>query len=315
MTGPFTAALWLLLYQPDPAALIPLYQKALAEREKELGPSHPKLARLSSDFGLFYRKQGNLDQARPLLRRALDIDERHYGATNRITAEDMENLASVVTPEEAIALRLRAAQCDDAGVAARNLASVGAWEEARGNRQRALAFYQQALSKEKAASGESHPRYAVRMNDLALLLLPADAEPILRQALAIQESALGAEHPEVAVTLNNLANVLLANNHPEEAERSARRALAVLEKALGASHPRVATAASNLADILQARGDLAGARLLYQRALRIDEIAYGQNHPEVAVDLENLAALLDRMGRKAEAARHRARAANIKAAR
>ena len=111
-------ALCFFLFQPDPAALVPLYEKALAERERELGPTHPKVARLASDFGLFHIRNGYPDAARPLLRRALEIDERHYGPTSRITAEDMEHLASVVPQEEATALRVRAAQCDDAGVAA-----------------------------------------------------------------------------------------------------------------------------------------------------------------------------------------------------
>lgn len=315
MIAPCAASLCFLLWQPDAAALVPLYEQALRQREQELGPRHPKLARLASDFGLFQIKQGRPEAARPYLERALDIDERHYGPKNRITAEDMEHLASVVTAEEAIALRQRAAQCDDAGVAARNLAALGAWQESQGNRAAALAFYKEALAKEQTASGEAHPRYAVRLNDMALLLDPAEAEPLLRRALSIQESALGASHPEVAVTLNNLANVLLALDRGADAERDARRALSILEQSLGAAHPRVATAASNLADILQARKDLPGARLLYERALRIDEKAYGPKHPEVAVDLENLAALLERMGRAAEAAKLRARAQQIRAVR
>jgi len=310
MSGAF--ALCFLLLQPDPSALIPLYEKALAERQRELGPTHPKVARMASDFGLFHRKNGNPESARPLLRSALEIDQRHYGPTNRITAEDMENLASVVPPEEAIALRLRAAQCDDAGVAARNLAALAAFEESRGNRDAALARYREALDKERQASGGQHPRYAVRLNDVALLVPPPDAEPLLRRALVIQESALGPDHPEAAVTLNNLANVLLALQQPAEAESAARRALAVLERALGPLHPRVATAASNLADVLAARKDLQAARAMYERALRIDEKAYGPTHPEVAVDLENLATLLDAMGRKTEAAKHRARANTIR---
>lgn len=305
-------ALWFLLLQPDPSALIPLYEKALSERERELGPTHPKVARLASDFGLFHRKNGNSEAARPLLRRALAIDERHYGPTNRITAEDIENLATVVPPQEAIALRLRAAQCDDAGVAARNLAALAAFEESRGNREAALARYREALEKERTASGDQHPRYAVRLNDVALLVPPPDAEPLLRRALTIQESALGPDHPEVAVTLNNLANVLLALQHPADAESAARRALTILERRLGAMHPRVATAASNLADVLTARKNFQAARTLYERALRIDEKAYGPTHPEVAVDLENLATLLEAMGQKAEAAKHRARAAAIR---
>ena len=34
-------------WQPDPAALVPLYRQALAAREKQFGPDHPKVARQS----------------------------------------------------------------------------------------------------------------------------------------------------------------------------------------------------------------------------------------------------------------------------
>ncbi|MBL8175071.1 MAG: tetratricopeptide repeat protein [Bryobacterales bacterium] len=306
------ALLWAM--QPDPAALVPLYEQALAQRERELGPHHVKLARIARDFALFHLKHGRQAAAIPLLRKALAIDERHYGPANRIAAEDMEHLAALLAGDEALALRARAAQCDDAAVAARNLAALAEWELSRRNPAAALARYREALAKEQQASGDAHPRYAVRLNDVALLLDPPAAEPLLRRALAIQESALGPQHPEVAVTLNNLANILLALGRLPDALPLARRALSALEHSLGAVHPRVATAASNLADILAAAKDYSAARALYERALRIDEKALGPNHPEIAVDLENLAALHDTIGNKAQAAKLRARAASLKPA-
>jgi tetratricopeptide (TPR) repeat protein len=310
MPAPLIGAL-LLLWQPDPAALVPLYQQALEQRRKELGPDHPKVARLASDFGLFQRKIGSRDAAVELLRLALAIDEKRFDRDSRLVAEDLENLASVLPPQDAILLYQRAAQCKDPAVAARNLARLAAVEDGRGNRTQAINLYREALVREELASGPSHPRVAVRLNDVALVIEPPQAEPLLRRALAIQEETLGARHPELAVTLNNLANVLLATGRIQQAEPLARRALATLEESLGPNHPRVATSASNLADVLRAKKDLTGARRLYQRALEIDEKFYGPQNAEVAVDLDNLAALLDEMGMGAEAAAARKRAQSI----
>lgn len=270
--------LLLLLLQPDPAGLADLYRQALAAREKQLGPDHPRVAQAASDLGLFLRNQGDLAGAAEALRRALEIQE---------TGENLENLASVLPPDGAVPLLRRAAESKDAGVAARALAKLASFEESRGNRDEALALYRRALEKEP-----SGPRAAVRLNDIALLIPPKEAEPLLRRALTMQEKV----NPETAATLNNLANVLLAMGRVPAAEVHARRALAMLEATLGPNHPRVATAASNLADVLRAKRDFAGARRLYTRALAIDEKAYGKDHPEVAVDRENLESLLKEMG-------------------
>ena len=306
----FTATAVLLAlamaWQPDPAALVPLYSRALADREKQLGADHPAVARAASDLGLFLRNQGDRAAAEPLLRRALQIDEKALGTDSRITGEDLENLASVLSSTEATPLVRRAAEHTDPAIAARNLARLAVDAESR---QVALSLYRRALSKEEAASGSSHPRVAVRLNDVALLIEPAQAEPLLRRALAIQEKSLGPRHPETAATFNNLANVLLATGRAAQAEPLARTALSIFEATLGPDHRRVATSASNLADILRARKEYAAARLLYERALAIDEKAYGPKHPEVAADIENLAGLLDQMGLRDEARRVRLRAA------
>jgi tetratricopeptide (TPR) repeat protein len=294
-----------LMMQPDPAALVPLYEQALRERQKQYGAYHPKVARSSSDLGLYLRKLG--DRRAPVfLRQALEIDERAYGENHSVVAEDLENLASVSPPAEAMTLHSRAARSTDPKIAARNLARLAALQQAAGDREAALASYRQALSKEEAGSGSDHPRVAAHLNDIALLVDPKDAEPLLRRALAIRQKSLGGEHPESAVTMSNLANVLLAGGKLIEAERLQRQALRVLENALGTAHPRVATSASNLADVLRAKRDFAGAKRLYERALAIDEKAYGPDHAEVAADRENLASLLEDMGDKAGARRVRA---------
>ena len=304
-----------LFWQPDPEALAQLFRRALEMREKQFGQEHPKVARAASDLGLFLRNQGDRAAAQPHLRRALEIDEKVLPADDPLLGEDLENLASVASAGEALVLYRRAAEHKDAAVSARNLARVAEAENSRGNKDAALALYRQALAREEQATGPKHPRVAVRLNDVALLVEPREAEPLLRRALAIQENSVGPRHPETAVTLNNLANVLLATGRVAQAEPVAQRALEILAETLGRSHPRVATSASNLGDILRARRNYAGARRYYETALSIDEKAYGPAHPEVAADLENLASLLDEMGRPEEARRLRLRSASIKARR
>jgi tetratricopeptide (TPR) repeat protein len=289
----FLAQAW----QPDAAALVPLYRQVVAEREKQFGPAHPKVARSASDLGLLLRNQGERRAAEPWLRRALDIDERALGPDSPLVAEDLENLASVLPEEQALTLYRRAAEHADPVIAARNLARLAAFEETRGNRAAALALYRQALTKEESAHA-NHSRLAVRLTDVAFLVEPKDAKPLLRRALAIQEKTLGAQHPETATTLGNLVSVLLTTGEVAEAEPLARRALEIVERALPANHPRIATSATNLAHVLRLKKDYNGARRLYERAVAIDQTVYGPKDPRVVADKRNLAGLLEEMVRR-----------------
>lgn len=298
--------------QPDPAALAQLYQQALTAKEKQFGAEHPKVARSASDLGLFLRNEGKKEEAEPYLRRAMAIDEKATGLDSAIATQDVEDLISVLPARDASPLIERLARSSLPEVAARNLAKLAAMQEARGNKQGALTLYRESLSKEESVKPANAARVGIRLNDVALLLEPQTAEPLLRRALALQDKPGAAKNPDTASTLNNLANVLLATGRVTQAEPLLRRGLSILEDTLGPRHPRVATASSNLADILRARKDYAGARRLYERAIAIDEAAYGVKHPEVAVDLDNLAELLEEMGLTAQARPLRERAAAVK---
>lgn len=297
-----TVLLAALLAQPDPQQLIPLYEQALAAREAKLGPDHPKVAQSAADLGLYLARHGDRTRAAALLRRALEINEKAFAPKHPRVIENLENLARVLPPREAIPPLERAAASENPAVSARSHSRLAGIYELLGDRAAAIRQYRLALTKEESAT---------RLNDLALLLDPKEARPLLERALALRRKQLGAQHPETGVTMNNLANVLLALGSLAEAERMQRRALEILESALG-KHARVAVAASNLADVLRAKGETRNARQLYERALAIDEKVYGPDHSEVAADLENLASLLEEAGDPSAARRLRERAARIK---
>ena len=253
--------------QPDPLSLVPLYKAAWEQR---------KTARAAEDLGLFLARHVSKEQAAVYLREALAIDQKTYPPNHARIGQDLENLIEVAP--DARRFIEQAAENQDRSIAARNLARLSSMAETRA---RAIAYARKALAAEPL-------KKAVRMNDLALLLDPTEALPLLEQALALQKKTID---PERATTQSNLANLLLAMGRLDRAEVLQRQALAVFEATLGAAHPRVAAALSGLGDIARERGRKAEARGLYQRALAIDEKAYGPNHPEVTADREALAAL------------------------
>ena len=114
-----------------------------------------------------------------------------------------------------------------------------------------------ALAIDERNYGPMHPNVAIRLNNLAALLLAtnrlAEAEPLMRRALAIDEKSYGQEHPKFAIRLNNLAGLLLNTNRLMEAEPLMRRALVIVLKftrATGHEHPNLRQAIANYQKLL-----------------------------------------------------------------
>ena len=71
----------------------PLYERALALREKRLGADHLDTAETLNNFALSLRKAGDHEAARALLERALAINEKAFGPEHAATATSVNNLA------------------------------------------------------------------------------------------------------------------------------------------------------------------------------------------------------------------------------
>ncbi len=69
----------------------PLYQRALAIWEKQVGPEHPNTAANLNNLALLYQAQGKYEQAEPLYQRALAIVEKQLGPQHSTTATIREN--------------------------------------------------------------------------------------------------------------------------------------------------------------------------------------------------------------------------------
>ena len=288
----------------------PLYERALAIREKLLGPEHPDTATSLNNLAGLLQDQGDLAGARPLYERALAIREKALGPEHPDTATSLNNLALLLQAqgdlagarplfERALAIYEKALgpEHPDTATSLNNLAGL---LRAQGDLAGARPLFERALAIWEKALGPEHPDTAISLNNLASLLHAqgdfAGARPLFERALAIREKVPGPEHPETAASLINLALLLQAQGDLAGARPLLERALAIREKALGPEHPDTATSLNNLASLLQDQGDLAGARPLYERALAIREKALGPEHPETATSLNNLARLLQDQG-------------------
>ena len=230
-------------------------------------------SRLMNQLGLYLTAKGLYNEAEPLMRRALKIDETSFGPEHPKVAIPLNNLAALLQDTD----RLSEAE----------------------------PLMRRGLEIEESSKGPNHPHVAIQLNNLAALLQAtnrlSEAEPMYRRALKIDEASFGPDHPDVARDLNNLASLLLATNRLSEAEPMYRRVVEIFEKSLGKDHPNVATALNNLAELLRTTNRLSEAEPMYRRALKIDEASLGPNHPNVARDLNNLALLLTATNRLSEA--------------
>jgi tetratricopeptide (TPR) repeat protein len=257
----------------------PLFERALAIREKVLGPDHRDTAESLDNFALLLHAQGDLAGAWPLSERALAIREKVLGPDHPDTAHSLNNLAIV-----------RLEQGDPA--------------ETRSLYERALAIREKML-------GPDHRDTAESLNNLAHLLETqgdlAAARPLYERALAIDEKILGPEHPNTATSLCNLARLLSKCAHAEDAEPLFKRAIAIGEKVLGLGHPSTQRYRSHCARHFLNTGRATEALSLARAALATHEKASGPNHPWTKDSARLMADALDAQSRSDEAAELRAR--------
>jgi CHAT domain-containing protein/Tfp pilus assembly protein PilF len=294
---------------------IPLVQRILAIRERQVGPDHLSVAAWLNNLAVLYVDQGRYADAEPLHRRALAIREKKLDRDHPDVANSLNNLAETYRNQgrysdaeplyqRSLAIYEKVFGLDKLDVAAplNNLAvlyrSQGRYADAEPLYRRSLAIYEKAL-------GSDHPIVAKSLNNLAGLYESqgrySDAEPLYQRSLVIYERAFGPEHPDIALALNNLAELYESQGRYSDAEPLYKRALAIFERALGSDHPDIALALDNLGGLYDSQGRYANAEPLFQRALTIRERALGRDHPYVANSLSNLAELYRSEGRYADA--------------
>jgi CHAT domain-containing protein/tetratricopeptide (TPR) repeat protein len=150
----------------------PLYKRALAIREKALGPDHPHVAQSLNNLALLYKDTGRYGEAEPLYKRTLAIDEKALGPNHPSVATSLNNLALLY---------------DDTGRYAQ-----------------AEPFYKLALSIWEKALGPDHPDVANSLNNLATLYAETNRHAESHSLFLRAQSIEATVREETFLVLNEL---------------------------------------------------------------------------------------------------------------
>jgi tetratricopeptide (TPR) repeat protein len=294
----------------DAAGALPLYRRALENRERVLGKEHPSTLLSLNNLALCIKTLGDPAGALPLIRRALESRERVLGPEHPSTLLSLNNLALCIKTlgdrAGALPLYRRALDSQERILGAEHpntllsLNNLAECLRALGDAGGALPLYRRALDSRERVLGTEHLDTLVSINNLAECLRTlgdaAGALPLYRRALDSHERVLGKEHPNTLFSLNNLALCIKELGDAGGALPLYRRSLNSRERVLGKEHPDTLTSVSNLAGCLRALGDAAGALPLYRRALDSRERVLGKEHHRTLTSVNNLAVCLRALG-------------------
>lgn len=293
----------------------PLYRRAIAINEQQLGPRHPHVASPLNELAELYYRQGKYAEAELHYRQALSVLEQALGPDHLAVAEPLIGLAEIYRAqgncEDAEQLLLRGLalreqvlgeEHEDVAQPLYVLAILCAMQ---GRYEEAEALFQRALSIRERVLGLTHPEVAPLLQNLANVFniqeRYEEAEVLYQRALSIREQVLGPLHPDFAAALSALAGCYLVQAKYEQAEPLYQRAIPIWEQVLGPKHPDLAISLNNLAELYLCRKKYEQAELLFQRALSILQDSLGPSHAYLAVPLDGLARVFSEQGRYEEA--------------
>ena len=241
-----------------------MYVRALAGREKALGPEHISTLDTVNNLGNLYADQGKLREAEHLYLRALAGFEKALGLEDTSTLNIVNNLGVLYGDqgklEEAEDMYVRALAGTEKTLGPEHtstlntLNNLGCLYSDRGKLREAKDMYLRALAGTERVIGPDHTSTLKIVNNLGCLYTDqgkmSEAEEMLVRALAGYEKSYGPEHTSTLATVYNLGNVYTGQGKLKEAEDMFARALAGYEKTLGPEHNKTVGARRNL-DILK----------------------------------------------------------------
>jgi tetratricopeptide (TPR) repeat protein len=253
-------------YDEAAAVLLPI----LRQRISQFGEDNVETLTTAATYAESLRQSGNLDDARSLQRRILQL---HTAADRReAMAETRNDLAAT-------------------------LVDMGRTAEAE-------PLYRQAWADFTRDQGEDAPKALTAASNLAQALLAndraAEAEPILRRVLTVRRTTLGQTHPDTIGSLNNLAQALSQLGRHDEARPLQRQAWDQARATLGEDHPNTLTLLSNYVGQLGRAKDGAERERLMRHVLDVRRRTLGL-HPDTLRAMNNLAGVLLSNGKTLEA--------------
>lgn len=218
--------------------------ESVLRKVQESTATNTQLSNNYSTLANVYYQQGRYQEAEPLYKKMIAIDETTLGADHPGLADDLNNLALLNIAQQrytdaepllkrALSIYQKAYGPDNllAVKCQANLASV--YEHLNNNTQ-AESLYKSALSVSQSSLGPNDAETAQLLNDLAFLAFKQgrynDASTFYKWAIASAEGAYGSNSPLLAACLKDYALALRKLNEIAQAEQIEERAQAILTK-------------------------------------------------------------------------------------
>jgi tetratricopeptide (TPR) repeat protein len=246
-----------------------MFQKALDNRVKHLGPDHSETLSVLHRMADLMGAQGSLADAERMYREVLQSREAALGTDNPETLTLLNNLAII-------------------------LKTQGKLEEAE-------EVFASVLEGRERALGVEHPDTLSSLNNLGVVLDTMekfdDAQEIYEEALEGRERVLGAKHPYTLGTAANLAALHFTKGNFTEAEQLYRWAFSTDEIAIGNDDMHVLANYHNFGKVLEMDGRREEALIWFQRAYEGRRELFGLNHPQTQMSLLALTDSLQETGK------------------
>ena len=240
-----------------------LLRRSLAQQESDPRTDPLETAITLSNLGYIVMREGRYTEAEPLMRKALEIDERKRAPIHEFIAIRLNNLAWL-------------------------LHSTSRSAEAEPLMRRAMEINEHCFDKDS-------PKIANTANTLGLILQAnnhlIEAEERLRQALEIRLQQFGRFHPETASSLTNIGRVLFEAGRVKEAEQLARQAIDIWAQPGNSIDLRKGKAYWLLGLVEVKRGNREAARGYLSEAIHLMQIGQGESDPWVQAAKRDLASV------------------------
>ncbi len=237
-----------------------LFRRALAEREKELGPDSPELARSLTNLVFVLGRTKEFAEAAQLQQRALPLWEKLVGLQDHQYALQLNNLITLFSNN--------------------------------GDYRAAIPWAKKQVELCKQEKGADNVECAVNLGDLATLYYNSEdyagAEPTLNEALAIFERKLSTYDSDIVACYRKLARVLDAKGDAQRAEFNFRKALDLMTQGRGSDNADLVPILIDLAELLDRNKSYAASAREYQRVLDIRKKNLPPGHKNVVTAMTNL---------------------------
>lgn len=162
---------------------------------------------------------------------------------------------------------------------------IGCIYQKKGDSQRALEYYQQALNSWRNQLNEEHYQIADCLNNMGCVYeiekKYSQALQCHEQALNIRKKCLSQDHPDLGGSYNNIGNVYLCMDEYDLALKNYESSYEIKKKSLPSGHPSLTTTLENLALVYERKGQLTQALACYQNASTILRQTLPSTHADV----------------------------------